>query len=417
MTGLLFVFLSATLISQSFMDAMSVVIILFMLTARFAKKTTFSSIVPHSSWKLEALFLILWLATVVIGLKDSPQFLKNLTEWKWLLNLYFLFWFLNYFLDKRSTQIQAESAALPVSFWQPLHWVLLACFTYGAISYISGIDLFKQTPLTHGKRFGGPFDDPMNFAHIYTMYCAFLAPFVLQCLAKWQKKTFNKKDFLLMTAFALTGLSILLSLTRGAWMGLFTSIVVMFFIYNRRWGFSILISGLLGALVLYGTSDTFKNRVDQALYPSKSYDNERYNLWRTNWEMFKDHPAFGVGHGDYKLYLSTYFEKLGIPADHFQSHAHNQYLQFLSNTGLIGFLFYMIFIGYFLVFTYRAYQKYQDPVFLGALGAQVAFHIGSMTECNFERAKVRLVYLFFCALTASLAYHYSRSKISRTNAS
>ncbi len=398
MTALLFVFLSATLISQSFMDAMSVVIILYMLTMRFTKQTLFSPLLSSKSGLKELAFFGLWLAVIVIGLRASPHILKNLSEWKWILNLTFMFWFLNHYLTKRGTP------SMTLSFWQPLYWVLIACFMYGAISLGLGIDLFKQTPLTHGQRFAGPFDDPMNFAHIYGMYAAFLVPFVLEAVSEWKhgnQKTKSQK--LVLIAFTVTAISVALTLTRGAWAGLSAAIVVMLFIYRKRLGLAIAGAGIVTALLLYVGSATFKNRVDQALNPSQSYDSERYNLWRTNLEIFKDYPAFGIGHGDYMAYLPTYFAKLGIPADHFQSHAHNQYLQFLSNTGITGFLFYMIFISGLLLFTFKQYRKHRDPIFLGSIGAQVAFHVGSLTECNFERAKVRLVFLFFCALALSVA--------------
>jgi O-antigen ligase len=405
MTGLLFVFLSATLISQSFMDAMSVVIVLYMLIMRFTRQTRFSPLFSNNSALKELGFFGLWLVVIAIGVRASPHWLKNLSEWKWILNLIFMYWFLNHYLTKRGTP------SMTLSFWQPLYWVLIACFIYGAISYATGVDLFKQQPLTHGQRFAGPFDDPMNFAHIYGMYAAFLVPFVLEALSEWKhrnKKTNAQK--LLVAAFTVTAISVALTLTRGAWAGLSAAIFLTVFIYRKRLGLAIAGIGTASALLLYVGSATFKNRVDQAFNPSQSYDSERYNLWRTNLEIFKDYPVFGIGHGDYMAYLPSYFAKLGIPTDHFQSHAHNQYLQFLSNTGLVGFLFYMIFILGLLILTYKQYRKHRDPIFLGSIGAQVAFHIGSLTECNFERAKVRLVFLFFCALALSVAAQLRAAK-------
>lgn len=437
MTALLFIFLSATLTSQSFMDMMSVVIIIYMLTQRFSNKTQFSPLTSAASewpasepaisgwgssrlwtswrsvsglasiWTKETLFLLLWLAVVVMGLKDSPQILTYLSEWKWILNLYFMYWFLNYyFLQHRQLVTSPANNLLPSMFWRPLYWVLLTSFLYGAISYFTGVDLFKQAPLTHGKRFGGPFDDPMNFAHIYGMYLVFLTAYLLGPVGSFKNLFTNKTKILLLVTIATTAVSVFLSLTRGAWIGVFFTLISLFFMVNWRWGMSAISVGIMSALILYSNSETVRVRIDQAVYPIQGYDNERINLWRTNWEMFIDHPILGVGHGDYKKYLPDYFEKLGIPADHFQSHAHNQYLQFLSNTGILGFLFYLVFIFGILGMTYRGYRQSKDPLLLGSLGAQIAFHVGSLTECNFERAKVRLVYLFFCALALSaIAQH------------
>lgn len=422
MTGLLFIFLGATLISQSFMDAMSVVIIIYMVTKRFTDKTTFAPITHATTWTKDAVFILSWLILIAIGLRSSARPLELLSEWKWLLNLYFMYWFLNLYFETRANAIvagtQPKLAAttpngLPSSnFWPPLHWILLACFAYGAISYFSGIDLFKQTPLTHGKRFAGPFDDPMNFAHIYGMYFVFLAPFLIDKLYSIKSMIADKRRLILLITLAATGLSVYLTLTRGAWMGVFAGLATLFFLISWRWGLSLIVVAGLASGLLYANSETFKTRIDQALNPSQGYDSERLNLWKTNWAMFKDHPIVGVGHGDYKKFLPVYFEKLGIPADHFQSHAHNQYLHFLSNTGALGLIFYLVFIGYLLMITYQGYQKYKDPNLLGSLGAQIAFHVGSITECNFERAKVRLVYLFFCALAISIIAQRKKQKRS-----
>ncbi len=406
MTGILFTFLGATLVSQSFMDAMSVVIGLYILTMYFKKQAHFQSILPPNS-KKELIFISLWLLIVAAGLFGNSQFLTLFLEWKWMLNLYFMYWFLNLYFQRRAMLEGDFSQALGsnrIAFWQPLHWTLIVCFIYGAVSYITQTDLATQTPLTHGDRFAGALNDPMNFSHIYSMYTVFLSAFLFQCFADWKNKFFSKHQALLMVTLIVTALSVYLSFTRGAWVGLFLGAAVVFFVYNWRWGIGLIAAGVLSAGVLYSGSEKFRNRIDQAIYPSHGYDSERYNLWRANIEMFKDHPIVGVGHGDYKKHLPYYFEKLGIPADHFQSHAHNQYIQALSNTGLMGFLFYMTFLITMLVITYRGYTATKNPVLLGSLGAQIVFHVGAFTECNFERAKVRLVFLFFCALALSIVH-------------
>lgn len=407
MTGILFTFLAATLVSQSLMDAMSLVIGVYMLMMIVKKQTRFEPLLSKTSWKKELTFISLWLTVVAIGLIGNPHALKLFTEWQWILNLYFMYWFLNLFFHRSSLLEGNFNQALSVnrvSFWAPLCWSLLVCFIYGAISFFTHTDLATQTPLTHGDRFAGALNDPMNFSHIYGMYTIFLSAFLFQCVSDWTQKKISRHQILLIVTLTLTGLSIYLSLTRGAWIGLFLGAVTVFFVYNWRWGVSLVSIGIVSAGILYSSSDKFQSRVDQAIYPAQGYDSERYNLWRANFEMFKDHPIFGVGHGDYKRHLPFYFEKLGIPADHFQSHAHNQYIQALSNTGILGFFFYLIFIVTMLFLSYQGYKKTKNLLFLGALGAQIVFHVGAFTECNFERAKVRLVYLFFCALVLSLRH-------------
>lgn len=444
MNFLFFLFLSSTLISQSFMDAVSAVVLIVSLISFFKKqiprelpflKTT--SVNLQSSQKnLWLVFFISWLVVIALGLLEKEAFLQAFFEWKWILNLYSLYWFLQQIdilkestlvfpanplsLDlkkENKTDFARNAYRLLVYRFYPLFIVLFICFLYGVLSLFLNIDLFKQTPLTHGARFAGPFDDPMNFAHIYGMYFVFLLillayPWLQSPLL--QKSALNSKasslflkmDFFFWLVILLTGLSILLSLTRGAWMGVALGLLIVVFVANLKVGVFFL-AGLTSIFaMLFQFWHSFQERILQSLNPGQSYDSERLVLWKSNWQMFLDHPLLGVGHGQYKQYLPYYFEKLNVPADHFQSHAHNQYLQALSNTGLIGFLFYMSFIFLMIYFTYKAFNKTKNAFFLASLAAQISFHVGAITECNFERSKVRLVYLFFCALTLALIQKY-----------
>lgn len=449
MSFLFFLFLSSTLISQSFMDAISVIVLIVSLFSFFKKqirrdmpflKTTSLSL-QSSQKNLWLVFFLSWIGVIALGLLGKETFFQAFFEWKWVLNLYSLYWFLQQIdflkqstlifpLTSRFADLKKENKnnfsrngySLLIYRFYPLFIVLLICFSYGSLSLFLNIDLFKQAPLTHGARFAGPFDDPMNFAHIYGMYFVFLLillvypwlqPSMLQKSAiaigdfkiKLSSK-FLKIDFFFWLVILLTGLSILLSLTRGAWMGVAVSLLVVVFVANLRMGFFFLVGLTSIFALLFQFWHSFHERILQSLNPGQSYDSERLVLWKSNWQMFLDHPFLGVGHGQYKQYLPYYFEKLNIPADHFQSHAHNQYLQALSNTGFIGFLFYICFIFLMIYFSYRAFRKTKNAFFLASLAAQISFHVGAITECNFERSKVRLVYLFFCALTLALIQKY-----------
>ncbi len=57
----------------------------------------------------------------------------------------------------------------------------------------------------------------------------------------------------------------------------------------------------------------------------------RSDLWRETWEIFASHPWLGVGYGQHAFHLSTLIA------------GHNAYLAALADTGIVGFLGYMIF--------------------------------------------------------------------------
>lgn len=62
----------------------------------------------------------------------------------------------------------------------------------------------------------------------------------------------------------------------------------------------------------------------------------RYNLWKSGWLMWRDHPIFGVGIGRFPIELRHYIWRLpGIRV--WNAVAHNSYIQVLAETGIVGF--------------------------------------------------------------------------------
>jgi putative inorganic carbon (hco3(-)) transporter len=61
----------------------------------------------------------------------------------------------------------------------------------------------------------------------------------------------------------------------------------------------------------------------------------RLEFWAVAWDMFRDHPLLGVGPDNFRWRFAGYS---GVPADNLGIHAHNQYLEALADTGLLGFL-------------------------------------------------------------------------------
>ncbi len=136
-----------------------------------------------------------------------------------------------------------------------------------------------------------------------------------------------------------------------------------------------------------------------------NYSNySRFDLWHANWEMFLDHPILGVGYGQNEAVIGDYYAKLGYPDDTFKGHAHNNYMQFLSGTGLPGLSLYLFVIGFYLYFAHKTLKRAKQKeswgyaFVLGTLGAQLVLHLGGMTETTFKNAQIN--HLFMLALAA-----------------
>lgn len=106
----------------------------------------------------------------------------------------------------------------------------------------------------------------------------------------------------------------------------------------------------------------------------------RRDIWRATWEMFKDHPAAGVGLGGYWVAVSRYHEGSGraVPQQ-----AHNDYLELLASGGVIGFAMAVAFV-YLLVRWARARLREGTPfaraAALGALAGLFGVAVHSLVE-------------------------------------
>ncbi len=80
----------------------------------------------------------------------------------------------------------------------------------------------------------------------------------------------------------------------------------------------------------------------------------RIKLWGRALELFKDHPVFGIGWGNFRNYLTDTYNVFN---DGQLSNVHNNYLQILCETGAVGFLLFVPPLFYILARTFRTIRR------------------------------------------------------------
>jgi tetratricopeptide (TPR) repeat protein len=119
----------------------------------------------------------------------------------------------------------------------------------------------------------------------------------------------------------------------------------------------------------------------------------RADLWKMALAQHKLNPVFGTGSETYQYY-SRQFRPAFIVAD--PVHAHNDYLQFLAEYGIIGMVLLAVFVGCHLWFGYKAlnyfvterpvarYRMQSDSLALniGALSATAIYVVHSFLDFN-----------------------------------
>jgi putative inorganic carbon (HCO3(-)) transporter len=193
---------------------------------------------------------------------------------------------------------------------------------------------------------------------------------------------------LLAGMYAASGLVLLAGLIvswgRGAWLGFGAASVVMVCLApRRRWlGFALVAAGgvMFAALWMTGYIPvSIQQRIDSARQDFVGFRDvrgmpisdenfaivERLAHWQAAINMANAHPFIGVGLGNYEVAYPAYRVPSWPVA---LGHAHNDYLNLLAETGLVGLVGYLVGWALIVYWTQQTLQQ-PDPVIRGlALG-------------------------------------------------
>ncbi len=155
---------------------------------------------------------------------------------------------------------------------------------------------------------------------------------------------------------AVFAFGLLLTLSRGAWLGLALACVIWPLAIRRwRWSRRLAVAvavsiglSVVGA-VAYQASPGVRDRVGQLV--THGGELSRPILWRAGWELFRDRPLTGTGGGSYNTLFERHRPKGFIDDPQW---AHNDYLNTLSDYGLIGF---GLFFGVVASVAWRSWRQ------------------------------------------------------------
>ncbi|PZS03459.1 MAG: hypothetical protein DLM69_02960 [Candidatus Chloroheliales bacterium] len=193
---------------------------------------------------------------------------------------------------------------------------------------------------------------------------------------------------LLALAALLMLTAVILSESRGAWVGLTFGSLGIIVALGRR---AVAPLVALGIVVLLGLAAYQANALPEALVqraqsitdnvrifdphglvptPDNFSIIERMAQWYAAWGMFQSNPILGVGIGNY-TYVYDMFNVEGWPYS--QGHAHNYYLNISAEAGLAGLFGYLVWLGTALREAARAVRRtrnngYYQAIAIGSLG-------------------------------------------------
>lgn len=326
--------------------------------------------------------MLLFLGVMLLSALRSVSLelsIKEIIKWVEVLALYLL---VANELDDRWTGALV-AVFLTTGAFVALHGIYQFLFQIGPDAFI----LFDRFMRAHGA---------FNQPNPYGGYLGLTLPLAAGLVLAWFVPRGRRPSWawLMLAAFSglLMGLALVMSWSRGAWLGFAAALAAMALALVARSGRATVLGALLLAAIAYaliagglarvppsivqrfadfvpylGTLDIRGFEVTDANFAVL----ERLAHWQAAWSMWTDSPWLGVGIGNWAAAYSRYALPLW-PLD--LGHAHNFYLNIGAEAGVLGLAAYLLLVGSALVSAWRATGMtggWRWGVSLGILGVLV----------------------------------------------
>lgn len=255
---------------------------------------------------------------------------------------------------------------------------------YGIYQYIFG-DVYSQAWLDAEMfedikmRVYSTFENP----NVYGEYLILAIPIAVSLF--WTEKGFWRKTFLLGIV-AITTLAMVLTFSRGCWLGILFALAILAVIIDRRF----ILLGIVALMCMpFVLPDTIIQRFTSIGDMSDTSTSYRVYIWMGSLAMLKDYWFSGVGLGEtsfntiYPLYS---YNNIQAP------HSHNLYLQIVSQFGILGLIVFLGVVYNFYKEATISMLKKKNIVLAGIIAGMTGFFLESMFDYTWYNYRVILIF-------------------------
>lgn len=243
---------------------------------------------------------------------------------------------------------------------------------------------------------------------LYILSLGVVAPYLVMvsslmmgvaCHARW-----NKKEWFLIGLVALLSIAaLILTYTRSMWIVLLL-VIIIFVVLQKSWWPAIAAAVLIAGLGLgLATSSVIRDRAYELTKLEHDASLEsRFGVWKGALAMVRDRPILGVGAKCFMASRVIYQLPVGLTD---LRQAHNQVLNVVAETGIIGLAAFLAWIGYYTVFLFKlawsATSNLTKALWLSAIGSLVTIVSHGMVDASFG-AELALLFMLIagCLIVA-----------------
>ncbi len=191
--------------------------------------------------------------------------------------------------------------------------------------------------------------------------------------------------------------ALVLTYTRGAWLGFLAGIAGLIALVNRRRPLALTGSAilLLFVLLVVASATSSKRSWDPRRLADPATIQERLYMWRAGITMFERSPITGIGVGQVKILYPRYVLPQAVKRS--TGHLHNSPLQVLVERGLLGLGCWLWLWGAFFTRGLRILRRAEPSwereraLVSGSLAAILGFLVSGLSEYNFGDSEVVMV--------------------------
>ena len=263
----------------------------------------------------------------------------------------------------------------------------------------------------------GPWINPNQFAGYIEMICPLaLGVFLfykprIPSEESWREKVVSffarpESNLYFYYGFAsvLLVLAVFVSLCRGGIIAITLSGIVFILLYNhnklQRGRLALLLVTCCAFLAIswFGW-DIIISEFNHGFDKAGNIRDDRLTLWKDTLLIFKDYPFFGCGFGTFQDIYPRYS---AFTHNLIYDHAHNDYLELLTDGGLVGFSLAAWFVMAVLWHGWKMVRARRDQyailVGIGAISGIMAILMHSITDFNMHNGAIGCYFFFLCGL-------------------
>ena len=266
----------------------------------------------------------------------------------------------------------------------------------GGIMNVSWVDTTRF--VTISARITAFLDNP----NMLGAYLVIVLPFAIAQSKSPEKKI--TKAFYFLSVIAIVA-CLILTWSRGAWLGAIIALVVFFLASNFRNIWAVIIGlASMPALALILPYE-FVDRFTSTFSMNDSTVTYRFDTWKGVAGMIKDYFWTGIGVGE-SAFMQIY-PKYALSGTETVMHSHNLFLQILLELGILGLLVFLIII---FMFTQKCFVGIKESrrgsksrlMTSAGLASVCGALVTGLTDHTFYNYRVFLVFWVFVALTVAL---------------